>query len=95
LKISNILDSIAKKKYLYFSHRVRIICKVLRILKGILKELRARSCQMSTFEFCLTALARGKVKGKTLLVIEIIFTFFNTALHCHSPVLLLSVQRKT
>ena len=40
---------------------------------------------LSTFEFKLTWLG-AKCKGKTLLVIEIFFTFFNTALSQSSSI---------
>ena len=52
--------------------------KVLRILIRVLKGLWPSSEKVSTFEFWLELGA--KCKGKTLLVIEIFFTFFNTAL---------------
>ena len=55
--------------------------------------------QMKTLKFAseINWPLGAKCKGKTLLVIEIFFTLhrYCTALHCHSPVLVLSIQSKT
>ena len=53
----------------------------------VIKILKARSYQHLNFWLELAWIG-AKCKGKTLLVIEIFFTFFNTAQ-------LLSIQRKT
>ena len=74
----------------------RIICKVLRILKGILKGLWQSGKKLSTIEFWLELAWLGaKCKGKTLLVIEIFFTLHRYCTATVWYVLVLSIQSKT
>jgi hypothetical protein len=73
---------------------------LINLSKGDSDQLRFKestsqySKWLSNFEFLLELAWLGeKCKGKTLLVIEI-FLYSAQILHCHIPVLVLSIQSK-